>query len=317
MARIARFTIPAVLHHVISRFVDRDWFFTSKDERTRYLGLLGRALDQSDWRCVAYCLMSNHIHLAMIGGALPLESWTKRANAPFANWMNDQRDRIGPVFADRPAVYLVPPHREAAVIAYIHNNPVRAHVVASARESSWSSHRAYVGLARRPKWLHVSEGLERAGCGNDSEQFERLVNGYVGSELELPDLKKTRAVARRQGPYEVGSPTLSDPIEVPIASREFLRTLVTPNALLEVVAKIAGIPVGAVSQRHARGTISMVKRVLVHAAVQLGITISDASAAVNVSRQRGSKVALTSLSTEEQAMVKQVVARLTRGRGQS
>ena len=60
MSRVARLTVPQSLHHVISRFVDREWFFASDVERARYLALLGRALSTTDWRCVAYCLMSNH-----------------------------------------------------------------------------------------------------------------------------------------------------------------------------------------------------------------------------------------------------------------
>ena len=49
-ARGARFNVPGAVYHVISRFVDRDWFIESEDERSLYLSLLGRALLESDWR---------------------------------------------------------------------------------------------------------------------------------------------------------------------------------------------------------------------------------------------------------------------------
>jgi hypothetical protein len=313
MARIARVTIPQVLHHVISRFVDRDWYIESDFERNRYLYLLGRALEASDWRCLAYCLMSNHIHLAMIGGELDLQSWAKKVNSPFALWLNDRRGRLGPVFADRPATFLVPRQREAEVVAYIHNNPVRANVVTEARASSWSSHQAYLGIAPRPSWLHVSEGLERTGCQDDTDGFDRLVRARAGQTLELPDVAKVRTDVRHLGPYEVGTPTLSEPVEIPIVRRRFLMARPSPTALLENVASVARMPASAVSQRYARGAVSMVKRVYIHAAVQMGISISDAAAAVNVSRQRGSKVALTPLAPAEHALVAAVIALVQAG----
>ncbi len=304
MPRIARITVPGHLHHVISRFVDRDWFFASDVERARYLSLLGRALARSDWRCLAYCLMSNHIHLAMLGGERDLESWAKRVNSPFARWLNAQRGRLGPVFADRPATYLVPPHREAEVIAYIHNNPVRAKVVASARDSSWSSHQSYLGLAKCPSWLDVAEGLRRTGCANDQAAFDGLVHGSADASLELPDLVRARAAVRRLGPYELGTPVLTEPFEFPVVRRRFVRPPPTAAALLVAVAAAVGLPASAMKRRQARGTVSMAKRVFIHAAVALGIAISQASATVNISRQRGARVAQAPLSAEEAALLK-------------
>jgi len=313
MARIARITVPGVLHHVISRFVDRDWFFASADARHRHLALLGRALAKSDWRCVAYCLMSNHIHLAMVGGEHDLESWTKRVNSPFATWLNQQRGRLGPVFADRPAVYLVPRDREAAVIAYIHNNPVRAKVVANARASTWSSHQAYVGLAKPPPWLHVRDGLRRAGCATDRARFDELVEDLADAALDLPDLARTRADVRRLGPYELATPTLSDPIEVPVVRRALARTRPSPAAVLALVSSVTGVSAMAANQPRARGRVSSARRVFVHAAVSVGIGVSDAAALISVSRQRGAKVAQTPLPPKERALVKKVVAMVKAG----
>ena len=91
--------------------------------------------------------MSNHIHVAMIAGAAPLESWAKRVHSPFATWMNRQRGRLGPLIADRPKDIAVPDDRVPHLIAYIHNNPVRAGIVERAVGSVWTSHLAYTGRA--------------------------------------------------------------------------------------------------------------------------------------------------------------------------
>jgi hypothetical protein len=313
MARIARLTLPGRLYHVISRFVDRTWFLTSDVERDHYLNLLGRALGKTDWRCLAYCLMSNHLHHAMVAGELDLDSWARKVNAPFGRWMNVHHDRLGPVFAERPATYLVPLHREAELIAYIHNNPVRAGVVAEARSSSWSSHRAYLGTARTPRWLGVREGLERAGCGAAPQRFEDLVNGLVGATWELPDVDEARADLHRVGPFDVGTPTLSSPSEIPIVVRRVVARRATVPELLAVAAARLGTSTDEMGRRHGRGAVGTAKRVVIHAAARLGISISDVSAALNISRQRGGQIAQGSLSAEEQELVRALIAALAAG----
>ena len=58
---------PGYVYHLISRFVDREWFIQQEEEgarylgfiqqeeeRARYLALLGRAPIASDWRCLAF-----------------------------------------------------------------------------------------------------------------------------------------------------------------------------------------------------------------------------------------------------------------------
>src|SRR5687768_2651967 len=112
MPRTARYNVPGTTHHVISRFVDRHWFFTAHEERETYLRMLGRALSQTDWRCLAYALMSNHIHLALVAGEAPMSSWTKSVNSPFALYMNKRHGRLGPLFAGRGKDYGTVPRKE-------------------------------------------------------------------------------------------------------------------------------------------------------------------------------------------------------------
>jgi len=187
--RTARFNVPGVVYHVISRFVDRDWILDDDSERHCFLDLLGRALRKSDWRCLAYAVMSNHIHLAMLAGYDPLSSWAKPTNAGFARWLNHRRGRLGPIYADRPRDFAVLPANERLLIAYIHNNPVRAGVVSTARESTWTSHRHYLADTH-PTWLDAADGLARAGF-DDRDQFER----------------QPQAITRSTGSWRDRSPT--------------------------------------------------------------------------------------------------------------
>ncbi len=146
------------IYHLIIRFVANEWFIESDLERAIYLRLLGDALRTSDWRCIAYAIMSNHIHLGMIAGLTRRACWLRNAHSPFGEWINRRRDRIGSVFVKQPTTRLVNPDDVAKVVAYIHNNPVRAGLVSKASESGWTSHNAYLDPRKRPDWLQVASG---------------------------------------------------------------------------------------------------------------------------------------------------------------
>lgn len=154
MPRYARFHVTGGLFHVIARFHDRRFYLDIDGARAKYLALLGKAAETHDSRIIAYCLMSSHVHLVLQLGNDPLGRLMKQVHAPFANWINKRRNGLGAILADRPNSVLV--HSEThgmSLIRYVHNNPVRAGVVARASESSWSSHRAYLGLEETPSWL--------------------------------------------------------------------------------------------------------------------------------------------------------------------
>ncbi len=127
--------------------VDRSGQLVGDVEREAYLARLRYALPRTDWVLLGYALMSSHVHVVLEAGAGSLGSWTKSAYSRTARWLNARHGRLGPVFADRPYAEAVDDSRVPYLLAYVHNNPVRARLVGSADESSWTSHRAYLGLA--------------------------------------------------------------------------------------------------------------------------------------------------------------------------
>jgi len=111
MPRYARPHVVGGLFHVISRFRDGEFFMDLEGARMAYLRFLGAAVQKSSTRVFAYCLMSSHVHLVLQLGADPLGRFTKSVHSGFAQWVNERRRGLGPVFADRPKSVLV--HAEA------------------------------------------------------------------------------------------------------------------------------------------------------------------------------------------------------------
>jgi hypothetical protein len=75
------------------------------------------------------------------------------------------------VFAERARIHIVDPGAAAVLVAYIHNNPVRAGVVTDALDSTWTTHRAVVGHDVAPPWLDVPWIL--SACGFDASPSGR------------------------------------------------------------------------------------------------------------------------------------------------
>jgi REP element-mobilizing transposase RayT len=154
---------PGCIYHLIPRFTAREFFIESDRQRDHYRRLLGAYIAESDWKCFAYALMSNHVHLGVVAGEMPLADWMRDMHREFAEAINVQRDRIGQVFVRGPRKIKYSEAEMSRLVGYIHRNPVRAGVVREPKESDWTSHQAYLRLARRPSWLDVELGLERIG----------------------------------------------------------------------------------------------------------------------------------------------------------
>jgi REP element-mobilizing transposase RayT len=173
------------VYHLIFRFVGGEFFIEGDHERDTYVRLLGEALRNCDWKCIAYAVMSNHIHLGMVAGLTPRSEWLREVHSPFGAWINKRKERIGSVFTKIPKTRAVHRDEVAAVVAYIHNNPVRAAVVAKARESSWTSHNAYLGTAEPPDWLHIEMGRALMRI-EGSSTFDEFVNSEARRPRNAP-----------------------------------------------------------------------------------------------------------------------------------
>lgn len=215
MPRFARRVAPHAVHHVISRFVNRAYLFDLEGAREEYLTRVAVVAGRSDWRPLAFALMSSHVHWVMEAGEQPSWAFVKPLHAGFAAWLNRRHRRLGPVFAERHRTIVCAESAVAVLLAYVHNNPVRAGLVSDPAASTWTSHRAFAGLHRPPPWLDEERGLLLAGfmstpAGRRAFHdfvLERSGDGRcsIVSESGLGQLRAHER-AQLQAPVEIGSP---------------------------------------------------------------------------------------------------------------
>ena len=293
MPRNPRVTESGTVYHLISRFVDRDWFITDDGERAYYLDLLGHALADSDWRALGYAVMSNHLHHAVVAGTEPLDRWIRRVHSPFADWLNRKHHRIGAIFVRGPKQLAVNTDGVAQLLAYIHNNPVRAGVVSDAKLSPWTSHRAYLGLDPAPPWLHVDEGLALARFADCS-----ALDAFV--RLHPKDPARDRLRDRQL-------------IAAPEAREAFHRPAVPDVDVVQVVdatAQILGVDPASLHSRRRTRLHVFARHVAVVAADRIGLSGVQIAKALGLSQQGASFIVNRTADLAIEAAVDRVVTRL-------
>lgn len=149
MARLARVVIPGVAHHVTQRGNRRLPVFFSDDDRMLYLDLLQAGCAKAGVRCLAWCLMDNHVHMVLIpADADGLRAALGEAHRRYTRHINFREGWRGYLFQGRFGSYAMDAAHLLAAIRYVETNPVAAGMVANAEDWRWSSARS--NLAGKP-----------------------------------------------------------------------------------------------------------------------------------------------------------------------
>lgn len=145
MPRTARVVVPDVPHHVIQRGNRKQAIFASDQDRQLYLKYLADACTSHSVACLAWCLMSNHVHLILNPpSADALRAVMASTHTRYAQWVNRSQDVSGHLFQGRFHSYAMDDPHLIAAARYVENNPVKAGLVGQAEEWRWSSARAHV-----------------------------------------------------------------------------------------------------------------------------------------------------------------------------
>jgi putative transposase len=159
MPRLARAVFSGIPHHVTQRGNCREDVFFTDDDRRVYLEWLKANCDEHRVAILAYCLMTNHVHLVAVpAGDDGLQRALKPLHMRSALRLNRGRGWQGHVwqgwFFSAP---LDGPYPWAA-LRYVERDPVRARMVRRAENYPWSSAAAHCGrradavLTQAPVW---------------------------------------------------------------------------------------------------------------------------------------------------------------------
>lgn len=144
MPRRSRELANSGFYHVIVRGNGRQVLFEDDAARHKFLDLLSSKVAESSVSILAWCLMSNHVHIIVADAASRLSEVFHKVCCAYAQYFNSRGSHVGHVFQDRFASHAI--ESEAYLlraIRYVHDNPAKAGIC-PASSYEWSSFREYV-----------------------------------------------------------------------------------------------------------------------------------------------------------------------------
>ena len=161
MARKSRIHFPGALYHVILRGkADQNIFFTEED-RYYFYARLAEVVERFGCRIHAFCLMTDHVHLAIQVEEIPLSRLMQNITFRHTRWINNSQNRSGPLFQGRYKAILVDSHAYLLdLVRYIHLNPTRSGLGLDPKSYKWSSQQAYCGM-ETIDWLTIEPVLSQ------------------------------------------------------------------------------------------------------------------------------------------------------------
>jgi REP element-mobilizing transposase RayT len=273
MPRPPRVDLPGVTHHVFNRGARRVPTFRDQQDCVLFVGLLGLLPEKYHVIVHGYALMPNHFHLiieAPRGNLAPAMRWL---TSNFVKRVNQREKWDGPLFRGRYKNRVVTDDLYLRhLLAYVHLNPVRAHLAASPDGASWTSHDAYAGLAPRPEWLTVRRVLDLFGS---KVEYRNYLHEMQVKRLEPPDSFAADELWRRN----VLGEELVVAVDEPMSA----------DAVLAGIERVTSVPreqlrVDSTATRSARWLAAWLL-------IDAGLTLAEAGAHLGVRRNSVSRLA--------------------------
>ena len=209
MPRQPRTVFTGVAHHITQRGNRREEVFFSDEDRIAYLTWLQEYCRAFDVEVLAYCLMTNHIHLVAVPASDDgLQRVLKPLHMRYAQRVNRARGWKGHLWQGR---FFSSPLDDAylwAAVRYVERNPVRAAMVARAEDYRWSSAAAHCGkwtdgvLSQRADWGRTFSAIEDWSAWlaeGDEEEEIRIVRQNIDKGLPCGSADFVKRLSQQVG----------------------------------------------------------------------------------------------------------------------
>jgi REP element-mobilizing transposase RayT len=208
MARQLRLEADGGFYHVLNRGNYRADIFRGTKTRAAFLKCLDETCAKTGWRVHAWCVMSNHYHLAVETPRANLVEGMRWLQGTFAVRFNRLRKERGHLFQGRYKSLVVDPDSGLGPLChYIHLNPVRAHLCEVERlpEWKWSSVAWLVNPRDRRPWFDPRTALEHAGGLEDTPQGRQKYLEYLKWLAEDEPARKAQQFEEMSRGWIIGS----------------------------------------------------------------------------------------------------------------
>lgn len=149
MPRYPRNYIKTNFFHVMSQGIDKSYIFKCPEDAEYYIFLMNKLKGEININIIAYCVMSNHVHILIrTRDVKNLSKFMQRLNTSYGTYFNKKNNRVGFVFRNRfKSEGIYNEKHLYNCIDYIYNNPVKAGMCAKPEQYPFSNYRKIDGLS--------------------------------------------------------------------------------------------------------------------------------------------------------------------------
>jgi len=211
-------------HHVTQRGNNRQDVFFVDDDRRVYLRLLKERCEASGVQVLAYCLMTNHVHLVAVPSTEEsLAAAIGRTDFLYTQYINRTRQRSGHLWQNRFFSCALDEVHTWRAVSYTERNPVRARIVRLPWRYQWSSAAAHTGEkdetglldleAWAEEWKPAKWARQLRAPEDEAEMRGLRLSTRTGRPLATDSFlsKLEHRLGRRLRPLPVGRPPKAEP----------------------------------------------------------------------------------------------------------
>ncbi|WP_346897506.1 transposase [Clostridium sp. UBA7503] len=179
MARKLRIWYTGAIYHVMCRGNRKKDIFLDSEDYQVYLKIIKKVKEELDFDIYSYCLMTNHVHLAIGTKDDDIGNIMKKINMLYSIYFNRKYDLIGHLFQGRYRSELIQEDKYILEVSrYIHLNPLRANMVTNAQDYKWSSYSTYLGLSKE-KIINTERILSYFGEINARKLYKLFIDNGI------------------------------------------------------------------------------------------------------------------------------------------
>jgi REP element-mobilizing transposase RayT len=188
MARPIRIEYPGAVYHVICRGNNRQGIYRDDEDRRRYLEKLSYYCQDKKVDLLAYCLMSNHVHLLLETPQGNLSKMMQAFQTSYTVYFNKRHGRTGHVFEQRYKAMLVEKDNYLLQVSrYIHLNAMSAKLAERAQDYRWCSYGSYLkGRGIPGLKMETVLGQLNGSKTRQLQQYREYVEGGQEERLKNP-----------------------------------------------------------------------------------------------------------------------------------
>jgi REP element-mobilizing transposase RayT len=294
------------------RGIERRNIFNDEQDRQLFVDRFFSLLSETDVRCYAWSLLSNHFHLLLMPTSTPLSNFMRRLLTGYAVSFNRRNKRSGHLFQNRyKSIVCEEEPYLLELVRYIHLNPLRAGMVETLEQLDiypWSGHAVLMGN-RLPGVQETGAVLDRFDTSTTTARLKYRQFVSEGIVAGNRDDLVGGGLKRSQGEYPnneyenfdarvLGGGDFVDALKQEAGLRNKMKSGISLTRLLDIVAVTLSVDPDSIRKPSKSRLPAAARGIICHLAIyKLGFTGSELAiflhlgpTGVSLASRRGEKL---------------------------